>query len=178
MRSPSLQRLLESGMSPEVLIRPPDPKHSRLSTWFSSRPRIGIKFDRPIQVLDLNAPGTGGRIGFHERGILTPCSRRDIFMPQVTIYCTSVCSNRARAKALLRQKGFAFTEIDVSQDPRGCDEMMRRVGSGRSVPQIFIDDQRVGGWDDLCWLESHGLLETMRTSEPVGVRPRFADHPS
>ena len=99
-------------------------------------------------------------------------------MPQVAIYCTSVCSYCARAKALLRQKGFAFAEIDVSQDPRGCDEMMRRVGSGRSVPQIFIDDQRVGGWDDLCWLESHGLLEAMPTSEPVGVHPRFADHPS
>ena len=99
-------------------------------------------------------------------------------MPQVAIYCTSVCSYCARAKTLLRQKGFAFTEIDVLRDPRRYDEMVRRVGSGRSVPQIFIDDQHVGGWDDLCWLESHGLLEAMPTSEPVGVHPRFADHPS
>jgi glutaredoxin 3 len=100
-------------------------------------------------------------------------------MLQVTIYTTPLCSYCARAKALLRHKGFAFTEIDVSQDDWRCDEMRRTAGRGRSVPQIFIDGHHVGGWDDLCWLESGGQLDMMRTSEPepVGVYHSFAGNP-
>jgi glutaredoxin 3 len=61
----------------------------------------------------------------------------------------------------LTKKGVAFTEIDVGRDPSLRDAMTRRANGGRTVPQIFIGNQHVGGCDDLHALDHDGKLDPM-----------------
>lgn len=82
-------------------------------------------------------------------------------MSKVEIYSSMSCPFCYRAKALLTAKGAEFSEIDVDRDPGARVEMMRRANGGRSVPQIFIDDQHVGGSDDLAALERAGKLDAL-----------------
>lgn len=81
-------------------------------------------------------------------------------MPKVVIYTTQVCPYCIRAKALLRSKQVEFEEIDVGRDPRLQDEVRQRSGR-RTVPQIFIDDQSVGGYDELRELDAAGKLDAL-----------------
>jgi glutaredoxin 3 len=82
-------------------------------------------------------------------------------MSQIDIYSSMFCPFCHRAKTLLASKGAEFNEIDVDRDPNARMEMMRRANGGRTVPQIFIDDQHVGGSDDLAALERAGELDAM-----------------
>jgi glutaredoxin 3 len=81
-------------------------------------------------------------------------------MPNVTIYSTPVCPYCVKAKNLLKQKGVAYTEIDVS-DPEEREKMIQKANGRRTVPQIFIDDYHVGGCDDLFELEKNGKLDPL-----------------
>ena len=83
-------------------------------------------------------------------------------MAKVEIYTSMLCGFCYRAKKLLEQKGAAFNEIDVMLSPGRRREMMARSGGRHSVPQIFIDDQHVGGCDDLYALEADGRLDPRR----------------
>ncbi len=78
----------------------------------------------------------------------------------ITIYTTPICPYCYRAKALLDQKGVAYTEINVMMDPAKRQEMMARSGR-RTVPQIFIGDYHVGGCDDLYRLDREGRLDPL-----------------
>ena len=69
-------------------------------------------------------------------------------MNQIEIYSTDNCPWCIRAKALLRTRGLDFEEIDISSDPVHALAMIERSGR-RTVPQIFIDDQPIGGFDEL-----------------------------
>jgi glutaredoxin 3 len=80
--------------------------------------------------------------------------------PAVTMYTTSWCPYCHRARSLLASKGVAITEIDVESAPEKRAEMQTRSGR-RTVPQIFIGDQHVGGSDDLRALEETGKLDAM-----------------
>lgn len=82
-------------------------------------------------------------------------------MRPVEIYTTPTCGYCQAAKRLLGRKGVAFREIDVSQDPGLRATMTNRAGGQRTVPQIFIDGQHVGGCDDLYALEEAGKLDPM-----------------
>ena len=82
-------------------------------------------------------------------------------MKSVEIYTTQTCPYCHAAKRLLTQKGVAFTEIDVGRDPSLRDAMTRRANGGRTVPQIFIGNQHVGGCDDLHALDHDGKLDPM-----------------
>lgn len=82
-------------------------------------------------------------------------------MTTIEIYTTPTCPYCHAAKALLRRKGVAFTEIDVSKDPDLRAAMTKRAGGGRTVPQIFINGQIVGGCDELHALEHAGELDPM-----------------
>lgn len=82
-------------------------------------------------------------------------------MKPVEIYTTPWCPYCHAAKALLRKKGVAFSEVDVSQDPDLRDSMTRRAGGVRTVPQIFIGGQHIGGCDDLHDLDHEGRLDPM-----------------
>jgi glutaredoxin 3 len=83
-------------------------------------------------------------------------------MPDVTIYTTAACPYCVRAKRLLTHKGVPFKEIDVTADGALRQEMMQSSGR-RTVPQIFIDGQSIGGFDELYDLEQSGELDTLLT---------------
>lgn len=80
-------------------------------------------------------------------------------MAKVEIYTTPTCPYCMAAKALLRKKGVAYEETDVSRDPDLRVAMTQRAGGRRSVPQIFIDGQSVGGSDDIHALDAQGKLD-------------------
>jgi glutaredoxin 3 len=82
-------------------------------------------------------------------------------MPPVEIYTTPFCGYCHMAKRLLKQKGIAFTETDVSRNPAQRGTMMQRAGGKRTVPQIFIGDTHVGGCDELYALERAGRLDQL-----------------
>ncbi len=82
-------------------------------------------------------------------------------MSEITIYSKSWCPYCDRAKALLTAKGQTWTEIDVETDAAQRDVMIERSGGRRTVPQIFIGDQHVGGFDDLQALEDRGELDPL-----------------
>lgn len=86
-------------------------------------------------------------------------------MTDITIYTTPVCPYCVKARQLLKRKGYdQFTEIDVSVSEQVRDEMMKRSGGKRSVPQIFINGTHVGGCDDLYALDSAGKLDALLAS--------------
>ena len=80
-------------------------------------------------------------------------------MAQVEIYTTGWCPYCARAKSVLQQKGVAFEEISLDEEPGRRAEMVRRAQGGRTVPQIFIDGEHIGGCDDMVALDRKGLLD-------------------
>lgn len=80
-------------------------------------------------------------------------------MKPVTLYTTSICGYCARAKRLLDSKNVRYTEIDVMRQPEKRTEMVQRSNGGRTVPQIFIGEQHIGGSDDLMALERAGKLD-------------------
>lgn len=82
-------------------------------------------------------------------------------MAKVEIYTTQVCPYCVRAKNLLNSKGVEYTEIFVDRDDSARDKMIERAGGFRTVPQIFINDKRIGGSDDLYALESQGKLDPL-----------------
>jgi len=80
-------------------------------------------------------------------------------MANVVMYCTRFCPYCVRAKSLLEHKGVEFNEVSVDSDRAKREEMMQRSGR-TSVPQIFIDDDHIGGCDDLFALDAAGDLDT------------------
>lgn len=82
-------------------------------------------------------------------------------MAEVVIYSTTVCPFCIRAKALLSKKKVAFQEINLTEHPERRDEMVSRANGRRTVPQIFINGQHVGGCDDLHELEAAGELDPL-----------------
>jgi len=81
-------------------------------------------------------------------------------MRNVTIYTKLGCPYCSSAKQLLRQKGVAYTEIDITGDARARSVMIERSGR-HTVPQIFAGDRHLGGCDDLYDLEQAGELDTL-----------------
>ena len=81
-------------------------------------------------------------------------------MANITIYSTPVCPYCVRAKNLLKEKGQEWTEIDVSDDEERA-KMIEIAGGRRTVPQIFIGDTHVGGYDDMAALEREGKLDEL-----------------
>jgi glutaredoxin 3 len=82
-------------------------------------------------------------------------------MPPVEIYTTRWCPYCNMAKALLRRKGVAFSEIDLSGHLDRRDEMIQRANGRYTVPQIFIGSVHVGGSDELHALERAGKLDSL-----------------
>ncbi len=81
-------------------------------------------------------------------------------MAEVIVYTTRICPYCVRAKQLLTRKGIAFREVDVSDDPLERQALVQRTGQ-RTVPQIFIADQSIGGCDDLYALDRSGELDRL-----------------
>jgi glutaredoxin 3 len=79
----------------------------------------------------------------------------------VVMYSTTFCPYCERARALLTRKGVPFREIKVDEDPSQREVMLQRSGGRRTVPQIFIGDRHVGGYDDLYALDRAGGLDPL-----------------
>ena len=85
-------------------------------------------------------------------------------MPKVLMYSTAVCPYCQRAEMLLKQRGVTEIEkIRIDLDPAQRDDMMAKTGR-RTVPQIFIGDTHVGGFDDLSALDRAGELTGLLAS--------------
>ncbi|HID36201.1 MAG TPA: glutaredoxin 3 [Ghiorsea sp.] len=78
---------------------------------------------------------------------------------KIEVYSGDFCPYCVRAKSLLKQRGLSFIEYNVQQEPGKHAEMMKRSHGGRSIPQIFINDQHVGGCDELVALDKQGKLD-------------------
>lgn len=86
-------------------------------------------------------------------------------MANIDIYSKEWCPYCAKAKSLLKSKGLAYNEIDITSDAAGEAEMIER-SRRRTVPQIFVDGESVGGYDDLANLNATGELDRMLGREP------------
>lgn len=82
-------------------------------------------------------------------------------MATVTMYTTAVCPYCVRAEMLLKQRGVTHIDkIRIDTNPEQRTLMMERTGR-RTVPQIYIDETHVGGYDDLAALDRAGQLQPM-----------------
>ena len=79
----------------------------------------------------------------------------------VEIYTWQTCPYCIRAKMLLWWKGVKFTEYKIDGDAEARNAMAERANGGRTVPQIFINNQHVGGCDDLYKLDTQGQLDSL-----------------
>lgn len=80
----------------------------------------------------------------------------------VTVYGNATCPFCGAARMLLTKKAIKFEDIVVTDDPSLLAKMQERSGS-RTVPQIFVDNTLVGGFDELCALEKSGELDKLLT---------------
>ena len=76
------------------------------------------------------------------------------------MYSTMICPYCIRAKRLLKSKGATFTDINLSTQPQRRVEMMQKSGR-QTVPQIWVGDTHVGGFDDLWALDRTGKLDKL-----------------
>ena len=80
--------------------------------------------------------------------------------PEITIYSTLICPYCVAAKNFLKSKGLEWTEVRIDQDPAERDKMMAKT-KRTSVPQIFVGDVHVGGYDDMMAMHREGKFEPL-----------------
>ena len=80
---------------------------------------------------------------------------------KVELYTTTFCPFCVRAKSLLKSKGVEFEEIDVTDDAELRQKMVELSGGRRTVPEIFINGQIIGGFDELKALNDAGKLDSL-----------------
>lgn len=81
-------------------------------------------------------------------------------MVEVTVYTTAICPYCVRAKALLERKGIDYREIDVTGNGAVREKLVRETGR-RTVPQIFIGERAIGGFEELRGLAESGELDEL-----------------
>lgn len=82
-------------------------------------------------------------------------------MKQVVIYSSTSCPYCIMAKDLFDLKGIDYNELRIDSNPELVAEVIKKSGGRRTVPQIFIGDYHVGGYDDLCVLDNKGELDVL-----------------
>jgi glutaredoxin 3 len=85
-------------------------------------------------------------------------------MPEVIMYSSRICPYCVRAEQLLKKKGVTVQKILIDQNPAEMETMINRTGR-RTVPQIFIGERHVGGFDDLVELDLEGELDPLLQNE-------------
>lgn len=80
-------------------------------------------------------------------------------MSSVVLYTKAYCPFCHRAVALLESKGVQFENIDIGVQPQFRDEMIAKAGGASTVPQIFINDEHIGGCDEMMAIEAQGKLD-------------------
>ena len=79
-------------------------------------------------------------------------------MKNITVYSGPLCGFCDAAKRLLGRNNLKYKEIDISTDPNLMDEMIKKAGGKRTIPQIFFEDNHIGGYQELRELEKSGRL--------------------
>ena len=82
-------------------------------------------------------------------------------MANIEIYTSPFCGFCYQAKSLLNDKGMDYIEVDIISQPKRHSEMIERAGGLQTVPQIFIDNQHIGGCDELYELEAKDKLDSI-----------------
>ena len=82
-------------------------------------------------------------------------------MAKVEIYTTGTCPYSLKAKELLEGKGVSYSEFRIEGDPDRTAEAKQRSGGRETVPQIFIDNEHVGGYHELKTMDREGKLDRM-----------------
>ena len=82
-------------------------------------------------------------------------------MANIEIYTSPFCGFCYQAKSLLNDKGVDYIEVDIISQPKRHSEMIERAGGLQTVPQIFIDNQHIGGCDELYELEAKDKLNSI-----------------
>jgi glutaredoxin 3 len=99
--------------------------------------------------------------GPRERSERSPSESRAESAGEVVMYSTNWCGYCQRARNLLERKGVAVTEIKLDDEPDQRPVMLQRTGGQRTVPQIFIGELHVGGYDELAALDRSGELNKL-----------------
>lgn len=91
--------------------------------------------------------------------------RQENRVARIEMYTTAICPYCMAAKSVLRAKGLDYSEIRIDTDAAKRDEMLTRSGGRRTVPQIFINGELVGGHDDLVAADRSGRLAQLLGSD-------------
>ena len=79
-------------------------------------------------------------------------------MKKITIYTGPVCNYCDAAKRLLKRNSLEFNEIDISSGPEVLNEMINKTNGKRTIPQIFFDNEHIGGYVEIRELEKNNIL--------------------
>jgi len=82
-------------------------------------------------------------------------------MKKITIYTGPLCNYCDAAKRLLTRNNASYKEINIATDDGAMDEMIKKSNGKRTIPQIFFDDQHIGGYDDIRALEKENKLKDL-----------------
>ena len=82
-------------------------------------------------------------------------------MKKITMYTGPLCNYCEAAKRLLTRNNAPYNEIDISKVDRSMDEMIKKANGKRTIPQIFFDDQHIGGYDEVRALEKENKLQDL-----------------
>ena len=82
-------------------------------------------------------------------------------MKKITIYTGPVCNYCDAAKRLLKRNNVSFSEINIAEVDGALDEMLKKANGKRTIPQIFFDDQHIGGYDEVRALEKENKLQDL-----------------
>ena len=82
-------------------------------------------------------------------------------MKKITIYTGPVCNYCDAAKRLLKRNNVSFSEINIAEVDGALDEMLKKANGKRTIPQIFFDDQHIGGYEEIRALEKDNKLKDL-----------------
>ena len=82
-------------------------------------------------------------------------------MKKITIYTGPVCNYCDAAKRLLKRNHASYSEINIAEVDGALDEMLKRANGKRTIPQIFFDDQHIGGYEEIRALEKNNKLQDL-----------------
>tara|TARA_B100001750_G_C15124322_1_gene406619 strand:- start:266 stop:523 length:258 start_codon:yes stop_codon:yes gene_type:complete len=85
-------------------------------------------------------------------------------MKKVVIYTGPMCNFCSAAKHLLNKKKISYEEIDIGYDDKKREEMLKKSNGARTIPQIFIGEEHIGGYVELKALEKNGNLDSLLNS--------------
>ena len=82
-------------------------------------------------------------------------------MKKITMYTGPFCNYCEAAKRLLARNNATYNEIDISKIAGAADEMIKKANGKRTIPQIFFDDEHIGGYDEVRALEKENKLQDL-----------------